>query len=268
MAIDSTLFLADIPAGSYAAGDIIQLSVHTGPAVVRDGYGTGVLKRIYTAIMSTASGALSNWRIFVQNSDWIDPMVNGPGFFNDPIGYDDDSACVQSGNNCPLAPNSGWRVWAECISTVTTTVANSMCAVIDIDYPKVSSVADPAAAIGYPTSIIQTVPNVGVNAIGSSATSAWSGMNVDFFKAGYKYLLQKIGASSGGAGFVQLSNAAGMGGLSRIVPSTSSNTAKKWKISYSSSLTKGPMDVRCLLFGASASTTNIDLTFDFVKRRV
>lgn len=267
MAIDSTLFVTDVPAGSYTKGQIIELKVHTGPSVVRDGYGVGILKKVYSAIMSTASGALSDWRVFFQNSDWIDPMANGPGFFNDPLGYDDESACVQAGNDCPLAPNSGWRVWAECMGDVTTTAPNSIVGLIDIDYPKVSAVANPSAMIGYPTSIVQPLGTVGVNAIGSSESATWSGINVDFFKAGFRYLLQKIGLSGGGTGFIQLSNAAGMGGLSRIVPTSSSNVVKKWKVSYSSALSKGPMDVKALLFAASAGNSSPALTFDFVKRR-
>ena len=46
MAIDTSLFAADIPAGTYAVGDVVNLACIDGPANVRSGRGAAKLKPI------------------------------------------------------------------------------------------------------------------------------------------------------------------------------------------------------------------------------
>ena len=61
MALDSSLFAAQIPAGTYAIGDRIPLVCIRGPAVVRSGYGTALLKKIFTV------GTAAPFKIVVKN---------------------------------------------------------------------------------------------------------------------------------------------------------------------------------------------------------
>ena len=72
MAIDSTLFAATIPAATYAVGDKVTLKVIRGPAVVRDGYGQAILKRIVCVANTTAANTV--WNVEIKNSNWIDAM--------------------------------------------------------------------------------------------------------------------------------------------------------------------------------------------------
>ena len=124
--IDSTLFFKDLPAGTYNTGDVVELTPHTGPMVVRDGRGRAVLKQIMTGMFGTVSGSISPWRLFVQNSDWVDSMCNNPGWITDITSMSDESSNIQNGCDVDLVPNSGWRVWAVCLNGVTTTVANTL----------------------------------------------------------------------------------------------------------------------------------------------
>lgn len=273
MAIDSSLFMADIPAGTYAVGDVITLNIKAGPSVVRSGRGAAYLKRLTTGLIGQVSGSTSYWKISVKNSDWIDEMCNLSAAMSYGTALDERSGCVQRGNDCPLTPNSSWQVVATCVAAATTTVANSIFALIDIDYPAVSSIVDPDSIPGIPTSISYLSPQtVTYYALGTSASAAWFEDNVDFLKAGYEYALQKIegiGLASAN-GFIALANAAGMSGLCRMIPISANIENIRNKVEYATKLVKGPMDVRFLLFAdAATSTTGTpNLLLDFVKRKV
>ena len=273
MAIDSTLFAADIPAGTYAKGDMIPLSVHTGPSVVRSGRGAALLKRLTVGTVGNPSGSLSYWKVCVKNSDWIDEMQSLVSSIREPTSLDERSGNVQRGNDCPLTPNSSWEVYAVCMAASTTTVANSMFAIIDVDYPSVSSITDPDSLPGIPTTIEYEVPNaITLNALGAMSSATWDAVNVDIFKAGYEYALQKIEiiGSTGEEGFIALANAAGMGGLQRIMPISANSQNIRNKVEYATKLQKGPMDIRYLMFTntASPSTDTPNLMMDFVKRKL
>ena len=271
--IDSTLFGASIPAGTYTRGDVVQLSLVDGPSVVRSGRGSALLKRLTVGQMINASGSVSSWEVHVKNSDWVDDMISLTAPVRELTVLDEKSGCIQRGNDCPLTPNSAWEVYAVCTTGITTTVGNSIFALIDIDYPSVSSIINPDTLPGIPASIKET--NAAVAGQGPDITSAvWQVVNRDFFKAGYEYALQKVelvGVGIGLQGFVALSNAAGMAGLKRIMPIASNPANVRNKVEYASKLVKGPMDISIMFFDNSgtASTGNTaDIYFDFVKRRV
>lgn len=267
MAIDSTLFAADIAAGSsVSVGDIIPLTPVYGPSNVRSGRGAAKLKRIFTGML-VATNAL--WRIHVKNSDWIDEAVNIAGGLDQATCMDVHSGMCQFGNDADMTPNSAWQVYAECIEgAASITNATSLFALIDIDYPQVSAITDPDKLQGIPTSIVMDVPGTPINANGTMTSSNWKTVNTDYFKAGYQYCLQEIGIRGGGAGFISLSNAAGMGGLSRVIPVNTNATAIRATIEYASKLVKGPMDVGLFLFAASATTATVLMVHDYVKRQV
>jgi len=272
MAIDSSLFMADIPAGTYAVGDVVQLDIKAGPSIVRSGRGAANLKRLTVGLIGNVSGSVSSWKIRVKNSDWIDPMVSATVSLLEPTALDERNGAIQRGNNCPLTPNSAWQVEAVCIAAATTTVANSIFALIDVDYPAVSAIIDPDACDGIPTTIeLGISQSINGYALGGSSAAAWNIVNTDIFKAGFVYALQKIemyGISA--IGFIALTNAAGMGGLCRIIPIAPTTASIRNKIEYATKLVKGPMDIQFLLFANSgtAITGNPQLLLDFVKRRV
>lgn len=274
--IDSTLYVVDLPAGTYNQGDVIELDVHTGPSTVRSGRGRAVLKQIETGMLGNVSGSVSFWRTFVQNSDWNDAMCNHPGWMMDAVAFSEDSSNIQSGCDADLTPNSGWRVWAVCMATVTTTIANSIYCLIDIDYPDNGGVVDPSKIVGLPASIqYDDTTTETLNALGAAKAAGWKVRNVDNFKAGYKYVLQKatINDMAGNVayGFLAFSNAAGMAGLTRIIPVTSYTTSIRSKIRYASVLVKGPMDVKTMLFlnaGTASSTPMTYVNADWVKKKV
>lgn len=273
MAIDSTLFMADIPAGTYAAGDQIVLTTKAGPEVVRSGRGAALLKRVTVGILGTVSGSLSYWQISIKNSDWVDEMKSATAPISAATALDERSGCIQRGNDCPLTPNSSWEVVATCIGAATTTVANTLFALIDIDYPSVSSIIDPDTLPGIPTTITYSVPSaITLHGLGASATATWNVDNTDIFKAGYEYALQKVETSglTGGSGFMALANAAGMAGLCRIMPIAAPTENIRNKIEYATKLVKGPMDIKFMVFANSATPgTASPLTLlDFVKRKV
>lgn len=269
MAIDSSLFVADIPAGTYAVGDIVPLKCIAGPSVVRSGRGAAILKKILTVSINNIA---PNWRIHVKNSDWIDEVVNFAGQLNQATVLDDKSGCVQTGHDNNLTPNSSWEVYAECILAATSSADNTLAALIDIDYPSVSAVTDPTKLVGSPTTIDYDVPSVAAVVIGNGENATWISENVDYFKAGYQYCLNHVEATvTGGTvlgGFVAFSNAAGMGGLQRIIPVNSSINTIRYTVGYASTLQKGPMDIKMMLFAASAATVNVFMCHDFVKRRM
>lgn len=269
MAIDSTLFAVDIPAGTYTVGDVVPLVCTDGPANVRSGRGAAKLKSICTFKCSQNN---PYWRIHVKNSDWIDEVLSftAPGTATGSVTiFDDESGVNQSGHDCNLTPNSGWQIYAECILGGTSTGADSVFCLIDIDYPEVGGVTDPKKAVGFPTSISYDVGAQPVNAIGSGISATWNTKSVDYFKAGYRYVLDALEFTCGNStiGFVAFSNAAGMGGLTRIIPVTSNMAAIRYSIKYSSVLVKGPMEVKLKLFQTSAGSENIVMSHDYVKQK-
>ena len=274
--IDSSLFGVDLPAGTYTQGDIVELGIVDGPATVRSGRGAAILKRITVGEVldaTAAPGSETTWKIFVKNSDWIDPAVSITSPLRNPTMLDEKSGCIQRGHDCPLTPNSSWTVYAECIFGATTTVANSLFALIDIDYPSVSSIVDPDALPGVPATINMVTGTINLKAAGSLTSSSAQYVNVDIFKAGNEYALEKVeivGRSNSAVGFLSISNAAGMQGLKRIMPMGSLVYAIRNKVEYASKLVKGPMDIGFNLFSSTgtAATSTIDLFLDFVKRKV
>lgn len=264
MAIDSTIYAADIPAGTYAVGDIIPLVNTDGPANVRSGRGAAILKSVTTMAMAFSAPF---WRIHIKNSDWIDDVISMAGPIS-TTSFDDESGCTQGGHDCKLTPNSGWQIYAECILPGTSTVANSIVTLIDVDYPEVGGVTDPRKAVGFPTSIDYDLTVV-TNAYGTATTANWVSASVDYLKAGYKYVLDAVEFTtpSTSFGFIAFSNAAGMGGLTRIIPIYSDISAIRYSVKYSSVLQKGPMDVKVKLFEATSSTMAVAMVHDYVKQK-
>lgn len=272
MAIDVSTFAADLPAGTYAVGDVVPMVNTSGPSVIRSGRGNAILKRISSFMLTDVSGSVTSWEVHVKNSDWVDDAVSFAAPMSAPTGMDAKSGAIQRGHDCVMTPNSSWEVYAVCVSGATTTVANSVTAEIEVDYPSVSSIIDPAALPGIPCSIKHTIASISINATGTATTATWQTFNVDLFKAGYEYALEKVElvAGAGVVGYVALANAAGMGGLERIIPISSSRINIRPFIEYASKLVKGPMDIKYKLFNTAgtATTTNVSLVLDFVKRRV
>ena len=268
MAVDTTVFAADIPAGTYNVGDVVPLVNIAGPANVRSGRGKAILKQI---IGLRLDNVLPFWEIHVKNSDWIDEVISYAGQLTALTSLDERSGVVQNGCNEDLAQNSGWQAYAVCVLAGTSTSADSVFALIDIDYPQVSAIVDPSQLVGEPTSIKYTKSTVPTYAPGSALAAQWSVENVDYFKAGYEYCLQGIEGIATAAtlgGFLAYASAAGMGGLQRIVPLNINVTAIRPKIRYSSKLVKGPMDVKLMMFHTTAGTSDVFVLNDYVKRKV
>ena len=264
MAIDSTIYAADIPAGTYNVGDIVQLQNIDGPANVRSGRGSAILKSTTCCALVYSAPF---WRIHIKNSDWIDDMNSIAGPVS-ATSFDNESGCTQGGHDCNLTPNSGWQVYAECIIGGTSTAANSIFALIDVDYPQVGGVTDPRRAAGFPTSINYDV-KVTSNLNGTMTSANWVSASVDYFKAGFKYVLDKVefATPTGSVGFVAFSNAAGMGGLTRIIPVYSDVSAIRHSIQYSSILQKGPMDIKVKLFDTLGAAIDLTMIHDYVKQK-
>ena len=262
--IDSSMFALDIASGTaVTAGQEIPLKCVDGPAIVRSGRGAAILKRMQSLRIGTAG---VGFIIKIKNSDWVDPVINECGTL-DLTTMDRRTGGYQSGNNCPLTPNSSWEVVAVPLGSTTTTGAVSLLALIDIDYPSVSSIVDPETLPGIPCTITHEIA-VTPGAAGGAETATWTGGSVDIFKAGYEYALQKCSAAAGSNGdivFVQISNASGMGGLSRIIPVFVNPNTICNIIEYASKLVKGPMDIKIKAFGSS---TSFLIIMDYVKRRI
>lgn len=268
--IDTTTYALDIASGTaLTAGQEYPLKCIDGPANVRSGRGSAILKRIISFQIGNAG---VKFYIKTKNSDWIDPVINESGDFS-IVTLDRRTGAYQNGNNCPLTPNSSWEVVAVPIDTIAaTTGAVSLVSLIDIDYPEVSSITDPDALPGIPATI-NVEAAITTHAVGSLETSAYDIINVDIFKAGYEYALQKCtmmvkGASAGQVGFIALSNAAGMGGLKRVIPVKGQADTIANIIEYSSKLRKGPMDIGFKFLDGSPASRNVIGVFDFVKRRI
>ena len=265
MAIDSSLFAATIPAATYAVGDKIPLACIRGPAIVRDGYGPAKLKRIVTVCNLTAS----SFKISVKNSNWVDGMSN-PALTPDATCFGNESGSIQSGQDAPLTPNSGWEVVAECITAGTEANAADVACLIDVDYPSVAAVQNPKNLSGNPVTIDMNIQHT-VTGRGVLASGAvWTTVNVDFLKAGSKYLLTEASFTSGTAvlGFLSISGAAGQAGLERIIPVRPSNIGGlRFSLDYSTPLVKGPMNINLCSVGTAGSVTAYTY-FDFVKKAI
>lgn len=260
MAIDSTLFMGIIPAGTYAVGDVIPMSVVRGPAAVRDGYGPAKLKRLFTI------GTAIIGHVTIKNSNWVDNAANViPGV--DPYVLSNNSNGVQSGHDAPLTPNSTWEVNIVVDEAKTTTAAHSVFALIDVDYPSVAAVANPKTETGIPCSTNRVDP-ITVVADGSAALS-WTTYNVDILKAGSRYLLASVAfraTTAGICGFFSISGAAGQQGLERIIPTIPATAGTlRYDLDYSTPLVKGPFNLNYAAIG-TAGTDNAVLEIDWVKR--
>lgn len=266
MAIDSSLFHVVVPAGTHLAGEVIPLKVIRGPSVVRDGYGSAKLKRIYTIGNTTAQ-----WAITVKNANWVDQMKNlVPTISGFTLAR--NSSGLQEGNDCELQPNSGWIVTAECIIGAESKAKEDLFALIDIDYPQVQSVADPKAMQGTPVSEILGLSYT-QTAIGADDL-IWTTHNVDMLKAGSKYLLAEAGFKDvfANIGFMSISGSSNQHGLERIIP-TIPNTVNglRYLLDYSTPLVKGPMNINLASVVLSTTTAGANtayIEFDWVKKAV
>lgn len=273
MAIDTMLYMADVPAGTYAAGDEITLTLKSGPTVVRDGLGQPILKDICTgALFNNRSASKVAVKFYVQNQNWNDPIINGNSALDNINSFSEDARGLQVGNDCPLMVNSAFTVKAVFEQAVTTTVDNSLFATIDIEYPNVGAVVNPAGEIGTPASLEYEFENYTAPLVGTSASATWVAISVDAFKAGYRYLMQKISAYSEGigiyAGFIAISGGASMGGLRRIIPVTTFSGAISKKMKYATVEVKGPVTYEAMVFLDSTAPVTADMVFiaDYVKR--
>ena len=271
--IDTMLFMADVPTGTYAAGDEIVLNLKSGPAVVRDGLGQPILKDICTGTLnSTTTGAKIQVKFEVINQNWNDPVINGPSSLDNIMSFNEDARGLQKGNDCPLVVNSAFAVKCKFIQGVTTTADNSVFCTIDIEYPNVGAVVDPANEKGIPASLEYTFQNYTTNLKGAAASAQWVALSVDAFKAGYRYLMQKVSVNTAGSGivsgFLAISGGASMGGLRRIIPMTSYSGAISKKLTYATVEVKGPVTFEAMFFidGGSATTADLDIIADYVKR--
>lgn len=265
MAIDTSMFGAPIPAGSYAKGDTITLGSIRGPAIVRDGYGAAYLKRIFAGATSAATTAIVRGHVVVKNSNWVDSISNLVMAPNN-VALAENSSNIQKGHDAPLTPNSGWEVKFVFDEAVTTTTATDIVTLIDVDYPSVQAVQNPREAKGYPVTIMRD-DSVTINAYGSITSATWTTYNIDVLKAGAKYLLVELGSYINGAAiaFISLSAAAGQRGLERIIPAVVNNLGNlRFLLDYSTPLVKGPMNLNYMAVGTAGTGTAIT-EMDWVK---
>lgn len=266
MAIDTSMFGANLPAATYTAGDVIPLKNIRGPAIVRDGYGAAYLKRMICGLVRSFTGTVVTGHVTVKNSNWVDEISNIAAPVS-AVALAENSSNIQRGHDSKLTPNSGWQVVFVVDETVTTTGANDVFCLLDIDYPSVQAVQNPRIAPGTPVTIMRK-DSVNVAAFGSIESAPWTTYNVDFLKAGSKYLLTELGCyidSSTGMSFVSISGAAGQQGLERIIPAISTNPGyMRYLLDYSTPLVKGPMNLNYMVLGVAGTlTTNTEI--DWVK---
>ena len=265
MAIDSSMFGVSLPAGTYTAGDILPMTNIRGPQIVRDGYGEAKLKRMICGLARLSNGSIVVGHVIVKNSNWVDEMSNIAAPIS-AVALAENSSNIQRGHDCKLTPNSGWEVTFIVDETVTTTAANDVFCLLDIDYPSVQAVQNPRTAPGTPVTIIRK-DTVTVTAFGNIASPVWTTFNVDFLKAGYRYLLTELGVynSTIGMGFVSISGAAGQNGLERIIPVVPLNAGyMRYLLDYSTPLVKGPMNLNYLMLGVAGSQSTV-AEIDWVK---
>lgn len=270
MAIDVSTFYIDIASGTTVTkGQAIPMIIKDGPSVVRSGIGAALLKRVISfKIGSSGVG----FNVEVKNSDWVDPIINDAPALG-PTLLDRRTSAYQSGNSCPLTPNSSWYVVAVPQQSGTVSADCSILCTIEVDYPSVSAIVDPDALVGIPCTLTEEM-SITTNAAGACGAASWDVVNVDIFKAGYEYALQKANIDLSGssvsnvAGFVSITNAAGMRGLSRTIPVSGNNEAICMIVEYASKLVKGPMDIRLMLFETTATARDAKIVMDYVKRRI
>lgn len=259
MAIDTTLFRAIIPAATYAVGDKIPLGVIRGPAVVRDGYGRAVLKRVFCVQNGGVFG-----HVEIKNSNWVDSLSNiTPGYNN--VILTPNSSAIQPGHDCELQPNSSWDVTLVFDGAATIANALDVFAMIDIDYPAVQAIANPLQATGTPTSNVRA-DSIAVSAV-AATTLAWTTYNVDILKAGYRYLMSSCQfRCTAPIGFLSISGAAGQNGLERIIPIMPNSAGNlRYLLDYSTPLVKGPFNINYLAVGTAGTETAV-LEIDWVKK--
>lgn len=265
MAIDSTLFVCDIPAATYAVGDTILMKVVRGPANVRSGYGAAVLKRMVAGRLAGSTAPVFD--VHLKNSNWVDEISNIAGSPQITT-FDENSSQVQECHNAPLTANSSWYVYAKCIAAGTLATADTAFALIDVDYPAVANVANPRMANGFPVTTELTLTSA-VNTIGNLENGVSVGtINVDILKAGSRYLLadaflRSVAGAIDSIAFISISGAAGQNGLERIIPIfAANNAALRFPVTYSTPFVKGPFNVNVITTGAAAT---MFVQFDWVK---
>lgn len=267
--IDSMLYRLQAPAGTYNAGEQYPLTLVDGPAVVRDGYGTAVLKNVFTI----ADGEpMSPSLITIKNQNWVDSMSNlvstagGNGIYSI---LSENGPCMQRGGDMQLQPNSAFTVVFSPVNAVTTTTDTDIWCLIDIDYPQVAAISDPRNETGAPVSIVRQ-DAVTINAFGAAAN--WDTYSVDDFKAGYRYLLAQVGSDAETVaqttlGFIKIHGAAGQNGLAQIIPVCPRFAGTmRFHLSYATPMTKGPMLISYMFFALTAGTDTAVTEFDYIRR--
>lgn len=267
--IDSTIFAVDVPAGSYTEGQEISMPVIFGPSVVRDGYGAAILKQVM--IFATNSNVAGYSYCDFKNSNWNDSlktMVSIVSGNSALTAFAKTSPVIQKCGDIELQPNSSFDVKFVVGATVTTTVDTTIVCLMDIDYPSVAAVANPRDEKGTPVSIVRHDTIVST-VDGSAASLTWTTINVDEFKAGYRYLLAQVGlftTSSDIVGFVAFSGAPSMNGLVRVIPVIPRvAVASRLELDYSTPLVKGPMNISYATLGAGGSVLSC-LECDYIRR--
>lgn len=266
--IDSILFAVDVPTGTYAAGEKIPLSVIRGPSVVRDGYGAAKLKQI--VVFASQNAVATGAHIVFKNANWNDSiktMLSSANGNQQYTLFSKVSPAIQRCGDIELQPNSGFDVYLDCGAGNTTTTDTTVFVLADIDYPSVQAVANPREETGQPVSIIRS-DTVTVTDHGQGASMVWTTVNVDEFKAGYRYLLAQVGMTDNVnlIGFVAFSGAASMNGLVRIIPVIPKiAVASRIELEYSTPLVKGPMNIEYAVMGAAGTATEY-LECDYIRR--
>lgn len=277
--IDTMAYCVILPPGNYTANVPIEVPVARGPSVVRDGYGTAVLKRIFSTYVC-ASGNSIRARVTVSNSSWNDEMSNTLSNAVATAAYttlSNNGPAIQNGADCEVTPNSSFTVKVVPISNFTTTVNVRVLVLIDIDYPQIAAVANPREEKGTPMTIVRS-DNVTYTPVDVAAID-WNVYNVDIFKAGYRYLMTEAGftqtaASTVPLGMLAISGTANQAGLVQIIPVIAAPPGcLRYSLDYSTVMVKGPMNIEYALLSsvtASEVTTSaapVSLELDFIKRQ-
>lgn len=283
MGLDTSIYNVHLPQGTYSAGVPVPLNVVFGPSVVRDGNGTAVLKEIFTASIFSGSSSSYVTRapeiVTVKNSNWVDSVSNiivpiqsaNLGTILDP-----DSSAVQRCGDIQLAVNSSFTVTWTPKANITIGEGEVLDVFVNIviDYAAVSSVDNPSSQMGSPVTILQDL-NVTPTLVGSDLT--WNTINVDFLKAGYRYILTEVSAIpysnlvDNSLGFIAISGAAGMGGLVQVIPfvvRSAGSGMLRYHLKSSNIFVKGPINLAvATVDNANAPTVQgTTLEFDFIRR--
>lgn len=266
--IDSILFALDIPQASYAAGQVMPMKIIRGPSVVRDGYGTAILKQVM--VFASAHTISNGTYVTFKNANWNDCMASTLSSLtgnNAYAAFSKVSPMIQKCGDVELQPNSAFEATVIVGEANTTSVDNTVFVLVDIDYPSVQAIAKPAEEKGMPVTIMRN-DTVTATAAGSAESMVWNTINVDEFKAGYRYLLAQVGCfdSSNNVGFVAFSGAPSMNGLVRIIPVIPRLAiASRLELEYSTPLVKGPMNIEYAIVGTAGTITE-QLECDYIRR--